>query len=110
MEEIDNIIGVKLCRYFQQFSQTFEYCTGEKPTPDWHEFLEYGFRSPMPIWLCKQGFTREAAKLIFAEATRYIEEIEDHWKLKWTELLETENELIRTEASRVILLQGNPGI
>ncbi len=38
LDEIDRIIGFKLCRYFQQFSLTYEFCHRVKSTPGWHEF------------------------------------------------------------------------
>lgn len=107
LEEVDYVIGYKLCRYFQQFSQTFEFYTGKKPTPDWHEFLEYGFRFPTHIWLCKQGFTREAAKLIAKRDHIYIDKSDTQWKLQWDVLSASEEELIRDESARVILMQGN---
>ena len=106
LDEVDRIIGFKLCRYFQQFSQTYEYCHGYKPTPDWHEFLEYGFRFPTQIWLCKQGFTRDATKLITKHERKYIDKSDTPWKLKWDELIESEEDLIREESKRVILLHG----
>lgn len=107
LEEVDKIIGFKLCRYFQQFSQTYEYCFGRKPVPDWPEFLEYGSRFPTQIWLCKQGFTRDAAKLIAKKEKKYIDKSKTPWKLEWKNLLDSDEELIKEEATRVELFQSD---
>ena len=106
LDEVNEIIGFKLCRYFQQFSRTYEYCVGSKPVPDWHEFLEYGSRFPTQIWLCKQGFTRDAAKLIARKERKYIDKSENPWKLKWQDLLNSDEELIKEEATRVVLFHS----
>ena len=106
LKELDEIIGFKLCRYFQQYSETFEFCHGVKPSPDWHEFLEYGSRFPTNIWLSKQGYTREAAKLIAKQEKKYMIKSEAGWKLNLTELLNSDDELIRAETERISLMQG----
>lgn len=110
LDEMYGIIDFKLCRYFQQFSQTYEFCHGVKPSPDWHEFLEYGFRFPTQIWLCKQGFTRDTARLIAKQERKYIDKSSSPWQLKWDELLESENEQIKAESEHVVLLQNSSRI
>ncbi len=51
------------------------------------------------------GFTRDAAKLIAKHERKYIDKSDTSWKLKWDELLESEEDLIMEESERAILIQ-----
>lgn len=105
LEDIDTIIEFKLCRYFRQFAQIYEYCTGQKPEYEWDEFLEYGSKYQETISLCKLGFTRETAKQIRKQWSNFVTEKNGHYYLSFETLMN--NEMLQEEANRVMILQGN---
>ena len=103
LEDIDKILLFRLSNYFLRLSSVYKAINGEPPNPDWYEFVEYGSIYPMPIFLQRNGFSRESAMWIVDNNTgrRYVDEDKDGNYVLHKALLECSNQGVRRDAKKV---------
>ena len=103
LEDIDKILLFRLSNYFLRLSSVYKALNGEPPNPDWYEFVEYGSIYPMPIFLQRNGFSRESAMWIVDNnaGRRYVDEDKDGNYVLHIALLECSNQGARRDAKKV---------
>lgn len=74
LNTIDNIILFKIANYFLRFSNEYkrQITNGEAFSNDWFEFVEYGTKNGLQIYLQQSGFSRETAIYIYKKREQYI--------------------------------------
>lgn len=103
LEDIDKILLFRLSNYFLRLSSVYKALNGEPPNPDWYEFVEYGTIYPMPIFLQRNGFSRESAMWIVANNSgrQYVDEDMDGSYVLRRALLQCPNTGVRRDAKKV---------
>lgn len=74
LNTIENIILFKIANYFLRFSNEYkrQKTNGASFTNDWFEFVEYGTKNGIQIYLQQAGFSRETAIYIYKNRDKYI--------------------------------------
>ena len=103
LEDIDKILLFRLSNYFLRLSSVYKAINGEAPNPDWYEFVEYGSIYPMPIFLQRNGFSRESAMWIVDNnaGRQYVDEDKDGNYVLHKALLQCPNQGVRRDAKKV---------
>ena len=104
LQDIDDILLFRLSTYFLRFSSVYKSLhNGEAPSPDWYEFIEYGTTLPIPIFLQRNGFSRESAIYITEhnEKNQYVDYDEDDNYILHMALLSCPDYGVRKDAKKV---------
>ena len=104
LQDIDDILLFRLSTYFLRFSSVYKSLhNGEAPLPDWYEFIEYGTTFPIPIFLQRNGFSRESAIYIVEhnEKNQYVDFDEDDNYILHIALLDCPDYGVRKDAKKV---------
>lgn len=104
LQDIDDILLYRLSTYFLRFSSVYKALhSGAAPAPDWYEFIEYGTTLPMPIFLQRNGFSRESAIYIIEnnDKYQYVDYDEDGNYILHMALLECPDFGVRKDAKKV---------
>ena len=104
LQDIDDILLFRLANYFLRFSSVYKSLNdGEAPNPDWYEFVEYGTTLPLPIFLQRNGFSRESAMYIVNnnDNKQYVGEDKDGNYELHEMLLDCPNSGVRRDAKKV---------
>ena len=74
LNTIENIILFKIANYFLRFSNEYkrQKTNGAPFSNDWFEFVEYGTKNGIQIYLQQAGFSRETAIYIYKNRDKYI--------------------------------------
>jgi hypothetical protein len=78
LQAIENVILFSISNYFLKFSEAYKKAHNIEGgmENDWYEFVEYGTRNKLTIFLQRSGFTRETAMYIREHRNDYIIELE----------------------------------
>lgn len=104
LQDIDDILLFRLSTYFLRFSSVYKSLhDGDAPSPDWYEFIEYGTTLPIPIFLQRNGFSRESAIYITEhnEKNQYVDYDEDDNYILHMALLSCPDYGVRKDAKKV---------
>ncbi len=100
---INDVLQFRLANYFLRFSSEFRTIHGLKNlgSNDWYEFVEYGTWDYFPIFLQKNGFSREVASFIshYRKDFTYLDGRQIILRKK---LLNCSNASVRREAQEVL--------
>lgn len=104
LQDIDDILLFRLSNYFLRFSSVYKSLhDGNAPLPDWYEFVEYGTTLPIPIFLQRNGFTRESAIYIEKnnEHNQYVDYDDEENYVLHKALLDCPDSGVRKDAEKV---------
>lgn len=104
LQDIDDILLFRLSTYFLRFASVYKTLhSGMPPVPDWYEFIEYGTTLPLPIFLQRNGFSRESAIYIIEnnDNNEYVDYDEDGSYLLHMSLLTCPDFGVRKDAKKV---------
>ncbi|XVG96384.1 DEAD/DEAH box helicase [Eubacteriales bacterium KG125] len=70
---IDGVILFSISNYFLRFSNEYKkFHNVESFSNDWYEYVEYGTRNPLTIFLQRNGFSRETSNYIKEHKIIYV--------------------------------------